>query len=345
MNWRFSLIIPILPAAILAFVPVSAQVSTSSVSIILPPRLLSNASATLAILGSDGHLAPGVTVDIGNGQRVTTDATGRASFTAPPDGAFIATASGVSAASLVDAAPPAASQGSAPAVVVAPDVSQHDRFAICGGSGFRGDVAADSVTINGDPAFVLAASPLCVVVLPQARTLAGRARIEIDAAGARSSGVTTLVALDFVPPKPPLLPGRKGKLYVRAEGTTDPLRIVTENHSPDVIEFTRGETQELRTSGGAQNQAPIQVQAIRSGDFSFHARILAPPDPASAARYLEIAEGIAPKSAQKPLREIVEELTRHPRDSAKAAAALGHIASSSQPGALRALLDAARSAL
>src|ERR1700691_571198 len=103
MNRRAPLI---LLAAIFTSMPVPAQAPAPAVSIVLPPRLLANAPATLAILGADGHLAPGVPVDIGNGQRVVTDATGRASFTAPSDGAFIATASGVSAAALVDATVP-----------------------------------------------------------------------------------------------------------------------------------------------------------------------------------------------------------------------------------------------
>jgi hypothetical protein len=297
---------------------------------------------TLAILGGDGHLAPGVVVDIGNGQRVTTDATGRASFTAPPDGAFIAEAEGVSAAALVDAALPHA----ASAATVAPNVSQHDRFAICG-SGFSGNVNADRVTINGDAAFVLAASPICVVVLPQTRTLAGPAKIVIDAAGADATAAASLVALDFVPPNPPLMPGRKGKLLVRAEGTADPLRIVVENHSVDVLHFVHGDTQELRTSGGTQNQDSIDVQAIRSGDFSFRARILPPPDSARAVRYLEVAESIAPKSPnmQRALKAIAGQLAHHPRDSEKARAAVEHLAASTPAGSLHALLDAAAASL
>src|SRR6185437_13017667 len=292
-----------------------ARAQTAPLSIVLPPRLRANAQATLAILGADGHLAPGVIVDIGNGQHVTTDATGRARFTAPPDGAVIARTQGVSAAALVDAvSPPGAA--SVLALSTAPDVSQHDRFAICG-SGLSGDVTADHVTINGDAAFVLAASPVCVVVLPQTRTLAGAAKIEIDAAGAHASGSTSLVALDFVRPNPPLQPGRKGELFVRAEGTVDALRIVVENHSPDVIRFIRGDVQLLRTSGSARNQAPIDVQAIRSGNFSFHARILPPPDPARAIRYLAIAESLVPKNQsnmRRALKTIATHLARQPRD-------------------------------
>ena len=322
-----------------------ARAQTAPLSIVLPPRLRANAQATLAILGADGHLAPGVIVDIGNGQDVTTDATGRARFTAPPDGAFIAKTQGVSAAALVDAVSPGAA--SPLALSIAPDVSQHDRFTICG-SGLSGDVTADHVTINGDAAFVLAASPVCAVVLPQTRTLAGAAKIEIDAAGAHASGSTSLVALDFVRPNPPLQPGRKGKLFVRAEGTVDALRIVVENHSPDVIRFIRGDVQLLRTSGSARNQAPIDVQAIRSGNFSFHARILPPPDPARAIRYLAIAESLVPENQsnmRRALKTIATHLARQPRDAAKSRAAVEHLAASTPASSLHTLLDAAAGCL
>lgn len=322
-----------------------ARAQTAPLSIVLPPRLRADAQATLAILGADGHLAPGVIVDIGNGQHVTTDATGRARFTAPPDGAFIAKTQGVSVAALVDAVSPGAA--SVLVLSIAPDVSQHDRFAICG-SGLSGDVTADHVTINGDAAFVLAASPVCAVVLPQTRTLAGAAKLEIDAAGAHASGSTSLVALDFVPPKPPLQPGRKGKLFVRAEGTLDALRIVVENHSPDVIRFIGGDVQLLRTSGSARNQAPIDVQAIRSGNFSFHARILPPPDPARAIRYLAIAESLVPKNQsnmRRALKTIATHLARQPRDAAKSRAAVEHLAASTPASSLHTLLDAAAGCL
>jgi hypothetical protein len=320
-----------------------AQTSVRPVTIVLPPHLLANTPATLAILGPDGHLAVGVEVAIGDGQHVTTDATGRAMFIAPPDGAFIASASGVSAAALVDAAPMQAS-AVAGSATVAPEVSQHDRFTICG-SGFSGNVASDAVTINGDRAFVLAASPVCIVALPQPRTLAGPARIEIDAPGTRATASTSLIALDFVPPNPPLLPGRKGKLFVRAEGTTSALDLIVENHSPGVVHFLRGETQRVRTSGGAANQVAIQVQAIRSGDFSFQARIVPPANPAAALRYLEIAEGVAPRSMQGELKTIASDLAKHPRNAEKVQPVLARLVGTLPAGSLRILIEAAGDAL
>src|SRR5947209_16700424 len=51
--------------------------------LLLPRRIVSGERATLAVLDVNGRLAPGVTVHFSNGDRLTTDATGRALFVAP----------------------------------------------------------------------------------------------------------------------------------------------------------------------------------------------------------------------------------------------------------------------
>ena len=347
MSHTIAIILALLAAPLAA----TAQTAEPPLSIVLPPRLLANAPATLAVLGADGHLAPGVTVDLGGGQRVTTNTTGRASFTAPAAGAFIATASGVSAAALVDASAPPASSA---ALSVAPHVAQHDGFSICGAP-FDPDTSADAASINGDPAFVLAASPICLVVLPQARTLAGPAKLDVVSGSAHLAASTTLVAFDFVPPNPLLLPGNKGYLTVRAEGTADPLRITVENRSPDVLHFVKGETQELRTGGssveknskakGKGNTALIEVQAIRSGSFSFRARLLAPSDAPTAVRYLQVAQSSAPSDLQHELNQVISQLQRHPRAVSRPRAVLSRLVDAAPAGTLRILISAARSSL
>ena len=71
----------------------------------LPPRVMAGHPATLAVFGVDGKLAAGVTVTIDDGQTVTTDRTGRATFIAPAAHDYmLAKASGASAAALVDPA-------------------------------------------------------------------------------------------------------------------------------------------------------------------------------------------------------------------------------------------------
>src|SRR5712691_7488055 len=51
--------------------------------LLLPRKIVSGERATLAVLDVNGRLTPGVTVNFSNGDRFTTDATGRALFVAP----------------------------------------------------------------------------------------------------------------------------------------------------------------------------------------------------------------------------------------------------------------------
>jgi hypothetical protein len=320
----------------------STSSTTWAVSIVLPARLVSGQPATLAVLGVDGRLAPDITVDLGNGQRVKTDKTGRASFTAPIGGTvLIATAAGNSAAALVDPSVPAAP---AQAPVVAPVVSQLDEFPICG-SGFSGDADSNHVTLNGDRAFVLAASPECLAVLASPRAIPGPAKISIQTPGAQLNAATTLVSLHFDPPLPPLIPERRSKLALHVQGSDEALRILVENRTPGVLRFLRGDRQRLLTSGGAQNSADVAVQAITTGDFSFHARILAAPDVDATRRYLTAATSLAPKDLQRTTRNLAERLTHHPRDTQKMGREIDEVMSTTMVGDYRTLLESAAAAL
>lgn len=320
----------------------STSATTWAVSIVLPARLVSGQPATLAVLGVDGRLAPHITVQIGNDQRVKTDKTGRASFTAPMGGSvLIAAAAGSSAAALVDRD---VSSAPSQAPVVAPVVSQPDQFAICG-RGFSGDADANDVTLNGERAFVLAASPECVSVLASPRALPGPAKIFIETPGGRWNAATTIVSLHFDPPLPPLVPDKRSKLVLHAQGSDQALRILVENKTPGVLRFLRGDRQVLVTSGGTQNSADIAIQAITTGDFLFHARILAAPDVDAARRYLAEAVSLAPKDLQRTIGNLAERLWHHPGDPKKVARAVDEIMSTTMAGDFRTLLESAASSL
>jgi hypothetical protein len=320
----------------------SAANATWSVAIVLPPRVLAGHPATLAVFGADGRLASGVTVETGRDQRVTTDVTGRAAFTAPSDGSFLlAKSSGTASAALVDAD---ASAGISWTINIDPVISLKDRFAICGGD-FRGDADANRVKINGERALILAASPECLIALPGPKASPGPAIITVQTADVQRTAATTLVSLEFDPPEPALAPGKKSKLIVRAKGVNQPLRIMVENQTPGVLRFLRGDTQALHTSGGENNFAEIEVQAIRSGDFSFHARPVASPDPAIAQRYLQAAQQLAPKDLHHRLKGAAERLARHPNDIEKVRRQLDQIISTTITSDLRTLLEAAAAAL
>ncbi|HXJ15782.1 MAG TPA: hypothetical protein VNM68_01135 [Candidatus Polarisedimenticolia bacterium] len=320
----------------------SNPLTTWTVTIVLTPRLVANRPATLAVLGVDGKLAAGVTIDLGSGQRVTTDRTGRAYFTAPASGGVLmAKGPGTSVATLIDPPLPADVPH---ALTVAPEVSLHEPFSICG-AGLRGDADAYEVWINRGPALVLAASPACIVVLPDANAKPGPATISIKAGQSQWTAKTTLVSLEFETPHPPLLPDKKGNLIVRVRGSQQRLGIVVENRTPGVLRFLRGDMQELRTRGGSQNFAKVSVKTIRSGDFSFRARLLPPPDVAAARRYLQAAEPLAPNQTQPGIRKLTDRLAHQPRSLEQVRRELGQIVAHTIPGDCRTLLAAAQSAL
>lgn len=314
----------------------------SSIQVILPPRLVAGAPATLATVGADHRLVGHVRVELNNGPPIETDATGRANFTAPGGAVLIARAGGGSAATLID--PPVAG---APADVPlrAPRFAAlHNSLNLCGG-GFDGNAEANRVELNGEPALVVAASPECLVVIPGVKAAPGAARIVADRLNHPAKASVTLIALDFEPPNPSLTPGQKGWLTVRARGSNRKLRIEVGNESPDVLRFAKGDTQEVVTSGGEQNIARIGVQAIRSGDFSFHARIVPPADAQAARRFLQAAEPLATADAARRLRKVEGHLARHPKQAETLRAELDRLVQASSPGDLRTLLAAARSAL
>src|SRR5277367_6307421 len=146
--------ITLLFAATAGAVPQDTSSKTWAVTIVLPPKLVAGRPATLAVLGVDGRLAEGIVVDLGSHSgadvRVKTDKTGRAVFLAPSDtSVLIAKASGASTAALID--PPPTPNSQQAAISLPSVVSLQDAFPICGGA-FHGDVEADHVTLDADPA-------------------------------------------------------------------------------------------------------------------------------------------------------------------------------------------------
>lgn len=316
--------------------------ATSSFTIVLPPRLMAAHPATLAVFGLDGKLAPGVSVALSDGESITTDRTGRAHFTAPASAKYLlAQVAGATAAALID---PAAGASEPQSVTAPPFVSLRESFWLCG-PGLQGDASADSLTIDAHPALVLAASPECLSTIAPPGIEPGAASISVSAPGVRWTASTIFIALSYEPPRQPLKPGQKGRLTVIARGTTAKLILLIENTSPDMLRFLAGDVQQVRTRGGANNSASIESQAIRSGTFSFHARIVPPPDPSIAARYLEAAAPLASRDQRRPIEKLAARLRRRPRNVDSERRQLTRLLADAAPGDFRTLLAAAASAL
>jgi hypothetical protein len=320
----------------------SAPSTTWTVTIVLPPKLVAGQPATLAILGVDGRLAEGITVDLGEDMRVKTDASGRATFTVPTGVRFvIANAMGSSVAALVDDTVPAST---AQGMKVPPMIAQRDQFVIWG-TQFHGDAHENRIAFGGDPAFVLAASPECLVVAAGTRAIPGPTKLLIQSPPAEWAASSTVVGLNFDPPLPPLEPDKRSHLVLHAQGSDQPLRVLVLNKTPGILHFLHGDEQQVVTSGGAQNVASIEVEALATGDFSFNARLLPEPDPETARRFLEAAEALAPRDEKSEVKDLAQRLKHHPNDTFRVWVELRKIDTLTIAGDFRTLIEAARSAL
>jgi len=246
--------------------------------LLLPRRIVSGERSTLAVLDVSGRLTPGVTVVFSNGDKVTTDATGRALFVAPLNpGVIFASIEGragrLTSVILSPSEVPSASQE----VALAPRIATvSDRFEIMG-HGFCGDADANKVNIGGAPGLVLASSPAYLAVLPPAEIAPGPEEVEVSCGTRKSAAFTVLfVSLELEASGATLAPGEHGELKVRVRGSTAKINLEARNLAPDVAELVGGTTVRAASSGGADNVARFALLGKQRGSFMISIRLVAP---------------------------------------------------------------------
>jgi hypothetical protein len=246
--------------------------------LLLPRKVVTGERSTLAVLDVNGRLTPGVTVVFSNGDKVTTDATGRALFVAPLNpGVIFASleerAGRVPSLILSPAEVPSGSQE----VTQAPRVATvSDRFEILG-HGFCGDADANKVSIGGMPGLVLAASPAYLAVLPPTDMDPGPARVEVSCGARTATAFTVLfVSLELDASGATLAPGEHRELTVRVHGSTAKINLEARNLAPDVADLQSGTTVRAASSGGADNVARFALLGKQHGSFLISIRLVAP---------------------------------------------------------------------
>ena len=243
--------------------------------LLLPRRIVSGERATLAVLDVNGRLTPGVTANFSNGDRLKTDATGRALFVAPLNpgvifGSIEGRAGRVATAILSpgEAASTSIEVSSAPRVA-----SLTDRFEVFG-KGFCGDADSNQVTIAMQRTIVLASSPASLIVLPPQDLQPGAAAVEISCAKRQSPLFSiTFVGLDLEADSSPLKPGEHRALTVRIRGTTARVALEARNLVPDIAELTGGNPARASSSGGTENSAKFEVVGRKNGSFLISIRL------------------------------------------------------------------------
>jgi hypothetical protein len=246
--------------------------------LLLPRKVVTGERSTLAVLDVNGRLTPGVTVVFSNGDKVTTDATGRALFVAPLNpGVIFASLEGrtgrVTSVILSTAEVPSSSLE----VTLVPRVANvSDRFEISG-HGFCGHADDNKVSIGGTPGLVLAASPAYLAVLPPTDIDTGPARVEVSCGARRATVFTVLfVSLELDASGAALAPGERRELTVRVRGSTAKINLEARNLAPDVADLQGGTTVRAASSGGAGNVARFALLGKQHGNFLISIRLVAP---------------------------------------------------------------------
>ena len=278
----FLFVVPLISlAASLLLLPLSARAQTqprSSVgrTLLLPRTIVSGDRATLAVLDANGRLTPGATVVFSNGDRLTTDASGRALFVAPlTPGVILGSIAGHGGRAPVTILSPAATAPSAMEVTSIPEIaSLTDRFEMAG-SGFCGDADTNHITISGERALVLASSPTSLVILPPTDLRPGRASVDISCGKRIGPPLEVVfVALSLEADSSPLAPGVRRSLTVRVSGTRDKVELEAKNLAPDIAGLTGGNLVRASSSGGWENLAHFEFVGRKSGSFQIAIRLL-----------------------------------------------------------------------
>jgi hypothetical protein len=265
----------LLPSALPTF-PHQRPKSSAGRTLLLPRTIVSGERATLAVLDGNGRLTPGATVIFSNGDRLTTDATGRALFVAPLNpGVILASIAGHRGRVPTTILSHAESAATAIKVTSIPEVaSLTDHFEIVG-RGFCGGADANQVTISGQSALVLASSPTSLIILPPLDLRPGRASVDISCAKLNGPPLEVVfVALELQADSSALAPGVHRSLTVRVRGTTGKIALEARNLSPDIADLTGGNPLRVSSSGGTQNLAHFEVVGRKQGNFSISIRLL-----------------------------------------------------------------------
>jgi hypothetical protein len=324
-------------------------------TIVLPQKTVAGAPATLAVLGAAGQMLPHVVVELSSGQKVTTDATGRALFIAPSEPGVLTAR--IPGHDLTASAPVVKSPGSGPRtsaenpssavrLLAYPHfLSLHDRFTM-EGAGFRSEADANRVFLADRACLVLASSPVSLVVLPGLRIPVGATNLRVNVAGHNAGpDPVVMVLLEFSGPEEAPNAGAQGRLSVRVRGTRERLAVEVRNGSPEIIQFLRGNVERVTTSGGERNAAEIETKFLAAGDYAVTARLIPTdsglPDLEAARQKLVAARALVIGSWAARADHLIRRIDRAPQDLAPIRAELERMLDDKPSGQFALLLQSA----
>ncbi|HEV2489165.1 MAG TPA: hypothetical protein VGT03_05110 [Candidatus Acidoferrales bacterium] len=313
--------------------------------IILPIELVAGEPATLGVLMPNGRVQADARVVLSNGEVLTTDESGRAHFLAPAQ-------PGILFAQIADTEIRSACEvqrregAESLRIQAAPRLTPLDGQIRIRGSGFEGDADRNEVRLREKRPLVLAASPRELVILPPPESEPGMAALELKVGDQSASAQVTLIRVEATPPTVP--PGKRKKITIRAFGTEARVNLELQNQQPEIVKFANEGDIRLRTRGGRDNSAKVQIKGLRAGEFSFAVRLLPDLEVAgipAAHDFLEAAQKIAPPAEKSLFEDILRRLKQKKPDSSAVRGELRRLTPNGPSGDYGALIRAAREAL
>jgi hypothetical protein len=325
----------------------AATTSGGHPAIVLPPVLVSGKPATLAVLDAQGRPAANANVSLSGGVTLITDATGRAALMAPDSqGVLLASLpEGAAEASATVIAAPAGQETGLRVDLAARMLLLRERFTVRG-AGFHGVADENRVLLAGQPAAVLAASPVALVALPNPSTALGETQLVVEASGlSATTSPVSVISIELASDKGKGLPGEKGQIRVSVAGTDQPVEFEVHAEPAGRIELARGNPSRGRTSGGAGNAATIAFTFRQPGEFFLEVRRVAEPlglpDIEAAHRELLEARRLAPRGWTKQVDRVLQLVEQHPQDVAEARDAIEKMMAKKPEGEFGLHLEAA----
>lgn len=325
-----------------AFVP--AQ-SVRGDRIILPIELVAGEPATLGVLTPNGRVQADVKVVLSNGEMLSTDESGRAHFLAPAEpGILFARILDTEIQSACEVQRREVAEGMR--IESTPRLTPLDGQVRIRGSGFEGDADRNQVNLGEERALVLAASPKELVILPPPEAEPGAAELNLKIDAKNASAQITLIRVEATPPKIP--PSKRKKITLRVFGTEARVNLELQNLQPEIVQLANEGDVRLRTRGGRDNSAKIQIEGLRTGEFSFAVRLVPNLEVAgipAAHDFLEAAQKIAPAAEKRLFEEILKKLKQKRPNASTVRGELRKLTPEGPSGDYGALIRAAQEAL
>ena len=336
----------ILPCALAAGTLVAAPPVPAR--IVLPIELIAGEPATLAVLTSDGHIAPAAKIVLSDGQVLTTDESGRAHFLVPlQTGPLFARIIGSEIREVADVLPRQSSTGDLQSVQT-PAIASLSCLAITG-SGFDGDADRNNVEINGQRSLVLASSPAQLILMSPPNITPGPASLSIKEGSSEVAASLTFVSVTPVNPSDMRI--RRGKettIILLVRGTAQPVNLEIHNLTPQVAQFGHRDDLLVRSAGGIENSAVIRIKGLAAGQFSYSVSIKGTSIGAGwqvARDFLQAARKMASPADARTIESILEKLQQEHVEVNRLQRELRSIAASSELSDFETLLDAAERSL